>query len=159
LPEFVPTPYIGSLMPWSRRRKWFVLILGLAVIAAIWLWPVSPLRNAYNQIRVDMNAVQVAEVLERCGWSKYRAPGRFTGRGDPVVHAYLSLHYFSGAGIETESDYYKDTLIYRGADGETLTIRWDLLIIGGHVLGKEYDSGIWVKLRGLCDRLRRMLHW
>jgi hypothetical protein len=67
-----------------------------------------------------------------------------------------------GAGIETVEGI--NTLTYKGASGETLTIRWDGpfaqdLILRGRVVGKEYHSSIAVKLRGWWDRLRRMLHW
>src|SRR5262245_3622016 len=87
-----------SPMAWSRRRKWFVLILGLAVIAAIWLWPVSPLRKAYNQIREGMSVTQASEVVERCGCSKYL-------RSTPVLAQ-------------------PGTVTYLKLDGETLTIRF-----------------------------------
>jgi hypothetical protein len=125
------------LMAWSRRRKWFVLVLGLVALAAIWLWPVSPLRNAYNQIREGMRDRQVGEVVERCGCSKYfKNPG---------------LHQL-------------DMLTYQGADGETLTIRFNLEgqrsgmgathFTDGHVVGKEYHSAFEAKLRGLWELLR-----
>jgi hypothetical protein len=119
------------LMAWSRRRSRFVLILavlGLVAFAAIWLQPVSPLRNAYNQIRVGMNGEQVGKVLE--------------GRTSRIFGAFAAGGYIG--------------LTHQGADGETLTICWDA---GGHIVGKEYHSGIEMKLRSLWDRLRGMLHW
>jgi hypothetical protein len=63
-------------MAWSKRRKYLLIatVLVLVAYAAIWLQPVSPIRDAYNQIRVGMNVVQFTEVLERCGWGKYRPP-------------------------------------------------------------------------------------
>jgi hypothetical protein len=146
-------------MAWSRWRKWFLLILAilfLVLLVAAWLQPVSPLRNAYNQIRKGMSVVQVEEVLKRCGWSKYRNGGGPVGGGDPT---YFSL----GAGIERVDFMPVDTLMYRDASGETLTIHWEGpwdwdqaqgLSLTGHVVGKEYHSG-----RGLWEQLRRMLHW
>jgi hypothetical protein len=87
--------------------------------------PVSPIRNAFEQIRVGTNVVQVATVLERCGWNKYRKPGLWLtgGRVPAPADAYCELCLFSGQGIETVSHH--DTLTYQGASGETLTIRWE----------------------------------
>jgi hypothetical protein len=144
-------------MAWSRRRRWFVLALATLVLVAfvpMWLRPVSPLRDAYNQIRKGMDFVQVTEVLERCGWNK-----RLYGEA-------FSIGNSTGAHIETIAT--PDTLTYEGADGETLTIRCEgrplfmsayRYILDGHVVGKEYHSGIELKLRSLWDRLRQMLHW
>jgi hypothetical protein len=159
-----------SLMTWSKRRKWLVLILAVLVLpalAAMQLRPVSPLRNAYNQIRRGMNAGQVAEVLERCGWNKYRPPWQLSGDWKPVGYVYFSLFGLSGVEFNTRGARV-DMLTYQAADGETLTIRWEvpadwedaqLVIPEGHVVGKEYQSGFEKKLRALWDRLRGMLHW
>jgi hypothetical protein len=140
----------------------------MVALAAMWLQPVSPLHNAYNQIRVGMNAVQVEEVLERCGWGKYRkpaSPGLITG-GRDVAKPYFSLFALSGTEI-LMLGVRMDTLTYQGADGETLTIFWagkwsdweHGQPLDGHVAGKEYHSGIGLKLRDWWNRLRRTLHW
>jgi hypothetical protein len=136
----------------------------------LWLQPVSPLRNAYNQIRVGMNVAQVAEVLKRCGWSKYDRPWLLYGRvaDHPTDPTYSLVGAIKAAGMERVDDMQLDTLMYQGASGETLTIRWEGpwdwdrvrdLTRRGHVVGKVYDSGIDKKLRDWWDRLRAMLRW
>jgi hypothetical protein len=147
-------------MAWSRRRKSLVLALAVLVLAALvpmWFKPVSPLRNAYDQIHEGMNFVQVSEVLEQCGCSNPRSG--------------LSVSLEIGS---TEAQIHiltmPTTLTYEGADGETLAVRCEGLLIGfehgqrsfvenGNVVGKEYHSGIELKLRRLWERIRRMLHW
>src|SRR5262249_11326264 len=136
--------------PMSRRRKWFLLILAvlvLAALAAMWLQPVSPLRTAYNQIRVGMNAAQVAEVLERCGWSRHRTPGPLTDGGGPLPLSSASIFFqfvVSGVEFNKAGERIDMLLTYQGDHGETLTIRWQGQsdgLIEGHVAGKEYQSG------------------
>src|SRR5262249_31307482 len=122
----------------SRRRKCFVLVSAALLLAAFvptWFKPVSPLRDAYNQIREGMNAVQVGELVERCR-SKHRNPG-------------LTVSQLSIRGATP------DRMTYECADGETLTIRWEGPVLGldrgGHVVGKEYHSAIEAKLRDWWD--------
>jgi hypothetical protein len=162
----------------SRRRKSVLLILVvlfLALLVAAWLQPVSPLRTAYDQIRVGMSAVQVAEVLERCGWRKYPKPVppellNLEALEGKVGGTYLSLFGFgfSDTGIRAVNGNYRDILTYQGADGDTLTMIWEGPVDGdlgpplfaeGHVIGKEYHSGAELNLRALWDRLRGMLNW
>jgi hypothetical protein len=124
-----------------------VFLLGIILVAAMWFRPGSPLHNAYDKIRVGMNVAHVEEVLKRYGLTKYSSYGG----------TYFSLE----AGIERVPFIPADTLMYRDASGETLTIHWlgpwdwdqaQGLSLTGHVVGKEYHSGWW-------DRLTRMLHW
>jgi hypothetical protein len=129
------------MMAWSRRRTWFVLILAILVLAAFaptWLQPVSPLHKAFVQIRIGMTAEQVRDTLMRCGCRNYQ----------------------NCTGIGTEN--------YTGASGEELTIRWErpldwdhlqVLFPPGHVVEKEYHSGIAMRLCALWDRLTRMFDW
>jgi hypothetical protein len=125
-------------MAWSRRRKWFVLIptvLVLVLFVAAWLQPVSPMRNAYDDIRIGMNGEEVAEVLDR---------RLFLGAGADI-----------GANIGGSSR----TLTFGGAGREALTIRWDWPHDGAEalVVGKEYHSAFEAKLLALWEQLRRML--
>jgi hypothetical protein len=152
------------LLAWSRQRKCFVPISAVLVLVAfgtMQFWPISPTRAVYDHIRVGMNVEQVAEVLEQCGWSQYRSP-RLPWDWPLLIVA--------GRGIETElligPRNYGGTLHYEGPGGETLSIRWDepweydqlrnTYVFPGHVVGKEYHSGIELKLRALWDRLWRM---
>jgi hypothetical protein len=116
-------------MAWSRRRKWFVLIsvvLVLVALGLVRLQPVSPLSKAFDQIRMGMTVEEVRDTLKRCGCGNYQR----------------------GIGIGTD--------IYAGASGEELTVRWAMpldwdhlqaLMPPRHVVGKEYHSGIAIKLR------------
>src|SRR5437763_16261418 len=95
-------------MAWSRRRKWFVLILAVLVlvaIAAMWFQSVSPLRKAFDEIRVGMTVEQFGETLERCGGIKGRQFAR-TERS--------SMQPALGLG----------TVVYEGAGGDMLTLHW-----------------------------------
>jgi hypothetical protein len=81
----------------------------------------------------------------------------------------LLVSLLSSTQVRIETLATPHTLTYFGADGETLTVRWEGrfsrfnhghgLFAEGHVVGKEYHSHIEAKLRGLWNRLRRMFHW
>src|SRR5262249_54404727 len=137
-------------MAWSRRRKWFVLILTILVLVAfgaMWLQPVSPLHRAFEEIQVGMTIEQVTKALDRSGW--------ISGRRVRLTEMRLGLG--------------EETVVYDGYGGDILSLRWkgppcteadtSPLLLRGRVIGKEYRSGTAVKTRDLWDSLLRMLHW
>jgi hypothetical protein len=154
-----------SLMPWLRRRKWYVLILSVLVLTAfatMWLQPVSLLGNAYNQIRLGMNmgpAAAIGSLVNKKSPAGFQA-GCISPRRSlasparrSVIHA--ALYYSDRASRRNawhaSANDHCCTTLWRPNNAKCRTV----VLHRGHVTPSRLDS---VRIEP-CEAPWRETHW